>query len=95
MATKFSGFHQDSAGDWVAELLCGHTQHVRHRPPWEVREWVMSAEGRAAKVGQAIDCRQCDAGDRPRAGEHDRAAAPEFGGGEALGGGGFERKGRA
>ena len=34
------GFHQDEYGDWVAELACGHTQHVRHRPPWELRPWV-------------------------------------------------------
>jgi hypothetical protein len=27
-------FHQDEQGDWVADLACGHGQHVRHRPPW-------------------------------------------------------------
>jgi tellurite methyltransferase len=63
MKTAFAGFHQDGAGDWVAELACGHTQHVRHRPPWELREWVTSAEGRAAKLGQTIDCPLCDTGE--------------------------------
>lgn len=24
------GFHQDEEGHWVAELACGHNQHVRH-----------------------------------------------------------------
>jgi hypothetical protein len=28
------GFHQDEHQDWVAELSCGHNQHVRHRPPF-------------------------------------------------------------
>ena len=31
---KIIGFHQDEDGDGVAELGCGHTQHVRHNPPW-------------------------------------------------------------
>jgi hypothetical protein len=29
---KIIGFHQDDTGDWVADLECGHTQHVRPRP---------------------------------------------------------------
>jgi hypothetical protein len=27
------GYHQDEEQNWVAELSCGHQQHVRHRPP--------------------------------------------------------------
>jgi len=27
-------FHLNHHVDWVAELECGHTQHVRHNPPW-------------------------------------------------------------
>jgi hypothetical protein len=57
--TAISGFHQDAAGDWVAELACGHTQHMRHRPPWQNRPWVMTEAGRAAKVGAPIACPQC------------------------------------
>jgi hypothetical protein len=34
MKQKIVGFHQDEHADWVAELQCGHTQHVRHHPPW-------------------------------------------------------------
>ena len=36
------GFHRDDEGHWVAELACGHGQHVRHDPPWQTREWVTS-----------------------------------------------------
>jgi tellurite resistance-related uncharacterized protein len=60
MQTTISGFHQDELGDWVAELACEHSQHMRHRPPWTLREWVMTADGRAAKLGEAIDCPLCD-----------------------------------
>jgi hypothetical protein len=27
------GFHQDEEKHWVAQLECGHNQHVRHQPP--------------------------------------------------------------
>jgi hypothetical protein len=56
---KISGFHQDEHGDWVAELECGHTQHVRHNPPWVLREWVTTAEGRGAHLGQELSCKKC------------------------------------
>jgi hypothetical protein len=38
--SKITGFHQDEEANWVAELSCGHQQHVRHRPPFKgsVRE---------------------------------------------------------
>jgi hypothetical protein len=54
------GFHQDEQGDWVADLACGHTQHVRHRPPWELRQWVTTEEGRRAHVGKILPCKKCD-----------------------------------
>ena len=60
--TTIAGFHQDEAGDWVAELACGHTQHMRHRPPWQSRPWVMTEAGRAAKIGAPIDCPACAKG---------------------------------
>jgi tellurite methyltransferase len=53
-------YHLDPEGDWVAALSCGHGQHVRHRPPFTVREWVVTAEGRAGRLGQALDCSCCD-----------------------------------
>jgi hypothetical protein len=26
-----------AAQDWVADLVCGHQQHIRHMPPWRHR----------------------------------------------------------
>jgi hypothetical protein len=59
---KIVGYHQDAEHDWVAELECGHHQHVRHNPPWTNRPWVVTPEGRASVLGQVLDCRKCDAG---------------------------------
>jgi Protein of unknown function (DUF3565) len=53
------GFHKDSEGHWVADLECGHSQHVRHEPPWQVRPWVLTPKGRDAMIGTALDCVQC------------------------------------
>ena len=60
MQRAIDGFHQDEVGDWVAELRCGHGQHVHHRPPFWDRPWVLTAEGRAAKVGVELPCVLCD-----------------------------------
>jgi hypothetical protein len=56
---RIRDFHQDDAGDWVAELECGHQQHVRHDPPWQVRPWVVTAEGRKARIGTLLPCNVC------------------------------------
>jgi hypothetical protein len=53
-------FKQDAAGDWIAELSCGHSQHMRHRPPWMLRPWVTTEAGRALKLGSELDCPLCD-----------------------------------
>lgn len=53
------GFHVDAEGHWVAELACGHTQHVRHKPPQEVRPWVLTEEGRREKLGVSLPCPAC------------------------------------
>jgi hypothetical protein len=58
---RIVGFHQDAEGHWVAELECGHGQHVRHNPPWQVRPWVTAPETRAAHLGTALECVLCDA----------------------------------
>jgi hypothetical protein len=57
---KIINFHEDEHGDWVADLECGHQQHVRHKPPWMVRPWVETREGRESRVGLELDCRRCD-----------------------------------
>jgi tellurite methyltransferase len=54
------GFHQDDEGHWVAELSCGHGQHVRHVPPFWQRPWVLTEEGRAGKLGVELPCALCD-----------------------------------
>jgi hypothetical protein len=60
MKRKIRGFHQDEEAHWVADLECGHTQHVRHNPPWTVRAWVTTSAGRAQALGSELDCKQCD-----------------------------------
>ncbi|MES2307002.1 MAG: DUF3565 domain-containing protein [Gemmatimonadota bacterium] len=53
-------FHQDHEQHWVAELACGHSQHVRHEPPLMTRTWVLTPEGRASHLGTTLDCSRCD-----------------------------------
>lgn len=61
MNRKITGFHTDEEGHWVAELECGHMQHVRHNPPWTNRTWVVTAEGRAKALGTELYCKKCEA----------------------------------
>ncbi len=63
MQRKIIGFHLDEFNDWVADLECGHTQHVRHNPPWMMRPWVIKDEGRQAKLGTELNCKDCDLSD--------------------------------
>lgn len=65
MIRTIVGFHQDHAGDWVAELSCLHGQHVRHRPPFRERPWVLEEEGRARRIGSPIECPLCDRAELP------------------------------
>lgn len=60
MQRAITGFHKDEEGDWVADLECGHTQHVRHDPPWQLRPWVITAEGRKSRIGNKLNCKECD-----------------------------------
>lgn len=60
MDRRIVGFHQDAEGHWVADLECGHTQHVRHEPPWMNRPWVVTPEGRASRLGLTLNCKTCD-----------------------------------
>ena len=56
---RIVGFHQDEENHWVADLECGHTQHVRHDPPWQVRPWVTIESGRATFLGRTLECVKC------------------------------------
>jgi len=60
---KIVGFHQDDEGHWVAELECGHGQHVRHDPPWMKREWVTREDGRNEYLGRELVCLKCGRGE--------------------------------
>ncbi len=84
MIRSILGFHPDSDGDWVAELSCYHTQHLRHRPPFQQRPWVLDPAGRASRVGSDIDCPLCDRAELPdglmilgRAGPWDQGSVPD------------------
>jgi hypothetical protein len=60
MKRAIVGYHRDEHQDWVAELECGHGQHVRHRPPFQMRPWTLTAKGRAERLGTILDCVICD-----------------------------------
>jgi len=60
MHRRIVGFHQDEERHWVAELECGHDQHVRHAPPWSSRPWVVTPAGRTSALGTMLDCKKCD-----------------------------------
>ena len=61
MQQAIVGFHLDDEGHFVADLACGHTQHVRHDPPWQNRTWVLTEQGRNEKLGVMLECKKCDA----------------------------------
>ena len=62
---RIVGFHPDGEGHWVADLECGHTQHVRHDPPWQLRPWVLTPAGRAGFLGRMLECTACAAAGPP------------------------------
>jgi hypothetical protein len=51
---KIVDFHLDEFFDWVADLECGHQQHVRHNPPWTNRHWVTTPQGRLEHIGRNL-----------------------------------------
>ena len=60
MRRKIIAFHLDEKQHWVADLECGHKQHVRHQPPLVSREWVLTESGRTGHLGTELDCILCD-----------------------------------
>jgi len=72
---SITGYHQDDAGDWVAELACGHNQHVRHRPPFQLRAWVLGPDGRLGRLGKPLNCPLCDRCELPQGLRRVRASA--------------------
>jgi len=65
MQRRITGFHQDEKGHWVAQLDCGHNQHVRHQPPWTLRPWTQTPEDRQQALGQTLNCVKCESGAPP------------------------------
>ena len=62
MNRPIAGYHLDEESQWVAELECGHFQHVRHNPPWASRPWTQTESGRLSMMGHELDCTKCDQG---------------------------------
>lgn len=60
MNQEIRGFHLDGEDHWVADLACGHKQHMRHDPPLVSRPWVLTPEGRASRLGHPLECKRCD-----------------------------------
>lgn len=65
MKQKIIGYHQDEEGHWVAQLSCGHNQHVRHKPPFFERPWVVTEEGRESMLGTELLCKKCQRNEAP------------------------------
>lgn len=60
MKKAITDYFVDEENHWVAILECGHTQHVRHNPPWQLRPWVITLEGRKSRIGSLLNCLKCD-----------------------------------
>ncbi|MDG2090751.1 MAG: DUF3565 domain-containing protein [Gammaproteobacteria bacterium] len=60
MKQAITAYHKDDQYDWVAELACGHFQHVRNKPPWVNRPWVETSTGRNTMLGYKLNCKKCD-----------------------------------
>jgi hypothetical protein len=60
MERRIIAFNQDDDQHWVATLDCGHTQHLRHDPPWQERSWVLDPVTRSGHLGTILNCPLCD-----------------------------------
>lgn len=76
VARSITGFSEDADGVWVAQLECGHGQHVRHQPPWQLRPWVLSEQGRARHLGIQLDCVKCSMPTLPAGAERYKVLGP-------------------
>ncbi|MFT4928589.1 MAG: hypothetical protein ACI8WB_004708 [Phenylobacterium sp.] len=60
MLKAIKDYHLDEENHWVAELDCGHFQHVRHNPPWTNRRWTQTESDRLSMVGHELNCVKCE-----------------------------------
>ena len=65
MQRAIVSFYQDEEDHWVARLSCHHPQHVRHDPPLVSRPWVLSEQGRRARIGELLRCKRCEQAEWP------------------------------
>ena len=54
--SRIVDYHLDERFDWIADLECGHQQHVRHNPPWTNRNYT---QGRYEHLGFELRCLVC------------------------------------
>ncbi len=60
MRRAIVAYHLDEEQHWVGDLACGHSQHLRHNPPFTERAWVTGERTRASMLGHPLDCKLCD-----------------------------------
>lgn len=76
MDRRILRIHVESANACVVDLECGHSRHVRDRPPLETHPWVRDADQRLARIGATIECGSCDALARPPSARRYREGPP-------------------
>jgi len=54
-----AAYSQDDDGTWVAQLDCGHPQHIRHEPPFRIAAWATTDQGRQGMLGRRLPCPLC------------------------------------
>lgn len=59
MKRKIVYFYKDENNEWTAKLECGHSQHMRHNPPFKKREWITSKKDREKYIGHKVNCKKC------------------------------------
>ncbi|MGK0173105.1 MAG: tellurite methyltransferase [Gammaproteobacteria bacterium] len=77
MVRTIISFHQDAELDWMAQFPCGHRQHVRNYPPFNLRPQVLDTTTREERVGHTLACPLCERGEIPTKFVHFKRT-PEF-----------------
>lgn len=55
MQQSIVSFHKDDKDHWIAEIECGHFQHMRHNPPIVIFLWVLSEQGRESMLRYKLE----------------------------------------
>lgn len=76
IARRIVRVNLESEDTCVVDLDCGHSRHVRDRPPFEDYSWVRDADARRARIGALIECGRCDALERPVGARRYREGTP-------------------